>query len=575
MGPSIEAARFTPIALHRSLNPTLPPCPLLSPPLYRLNLLAAHHDVLYIAASSTEITRLRICRSNGPCLLNLTPANISPPTVVNNMRVAPFSIPPCSHSLLLTAGSEHILNSGKLVFLPLAPNASSSPLAPPVARAYSTDTHSAWGLAVHPFLRQIAISTNSYRSVIYSFRPTCTRRCSPPSSQPHQQHHSQQPQQQSFQLPTDVNHLQSLFHKHRFLLRQLHRNNLPSVSFDAHGHMLACASIDCTFSVQDLQASFRPWVFQSEPPVTSNFEFFPTRERCWQTHWILPSTVQFIAKHDHVWRFQSLQAKSTHTADAMHFPIAPIPSLFNRHHYAVRRTQTKVFYDDNQLLEEPSAAQSGPSSLPSHPVSFEEFENTFDASSFFNQRMEPQQNASMHASNHKPFFTKPVPISEPHATDVYAKGSLLLVCYERKLELHHVPSHREYNALDQCLVPNIQKLDTINLDPNLATLGVQIMFTNIVEVAPLRLLVCTAINTGVLLVRILRAVSESFIDKPCLFIERLISTNTAVAGTCVIERPGDNIAEYCAELWIFTVDGRLQCWELTQDGYAIDISTPL
>ncbi|CAN8073364.1 unnamed protein product [Agarophyton chilense] len=562
---------FTAIDARIVLRPTPPPCPPLSPPPYRLNLLAAHDDILYIPASPNEITRLCIRRSNGPQLLNLPSVTIAPPTVVNNVRVAPFSFPPSTHSLVLTAGSEQNPNSGKLVFLPLPSYSASLKLAPPVARSYSTRTHSAWGLAIHPFLAQIAISTNSFRSVVYSFRPSY-------SSPRPRLLHPDDPQQIPLvhvsppitAPPADVDQLHALFYEHRFLLRQLHRNNLPCVSFHRHGDMLACASIDCTFSVQSLQSSFRPWVYQSDQPVSSNFNYSRMRERCWQTHWILPSTVQYVSKEDDVWKFQSFQRKIRHSWDLTLSPMASIPSIFNRHDYAVRRMQTKVFYDDNQLLEDSS--QSHPTTLPSHSVSFQELENAFDVSSFFDKPTESQRQASVYTINPKPFYAKKAPVFAPDELDSYAQGHLLLVCYERKLELHHVPVNRDCNAMNECSAPDVQKLDTMSLD---ATLGFQIMFTNVIEVAPLSLLVCTAIDTGILLVRILRATSESSIDKPSLLIERVISMNIAVAGTCVIERPGDNIAEFCAELWIFTIDGCLQCWELSQDGYAIDISTPL
>ncbi|PXF44842.1 hypothetical protein BWQ96_05425 [Gracilariopsis chorda] len=608
--PCIIPSSLSSIRADLVLEPTRPPGPQLRPRFYRLNVLAAHDDVLYLAASNNEITRLKIHRSRGIVLQQLPSSTISPPTVINNVRVAPFSTHTSSHVLLLTGGNENQSASGRLVLLPLT---SAGDPSPPVAKSFRTRTNSAWGLDVHPFLPRIAVSSNSQVIFIYTFRHPQPVTALQHNTQPaaHSAHNEalanqqqlivppnqpQQPAQPNDQLsesdaggstdsePSDLDdpddqddhqyHLDDYFERYQPHAARVHLNNIPCVSFHKQGHLLASASIDCTFAVYDMTTSNLVSSYQSGIPVARDRYHTHTEERCWQTHWVSPSTVQNVDEHHKVWSLHSWQSSSARTwAAPPNFvcELGPISPLLTRYGNAVRRAQTKVFYDDRQLLEpthgSPHSESQNLRSPDSGPV--------FDINAVFDEPTASQHEVSIEFENKQPFALK-TSITED-TPDLLSEGELMLVCFEKSIELHHIlpPSDPspDANGVSQAAPQRrrARKIDRIRLNTRTCR---QLMVTQIIEIAPLSLLVCIAVNTGVLFVRILRSCTPTSLSEPSLFVERVIKID-AICGTCVIERPGSVLAEFCAELWVFTADGNLQCWELSRDEFALDISKPV
>lgn len=607
--PCITPSSLSSIRVDLVLEPTRPPGPRLRPRFYRLNVLAAHDDILYIAASNNEITRLKIRRSRGIVLEQLPSSTISPPTVINNVRVAPFSTHASSHALVLTGGNENQRASGRLVLLPLT---SAQDPSPPIAKAFRTRTNSAWGLDIHPFLPRIAVSSNSRVIFIYTFRqpqPSAALRDNIQPAVHSAQNNALANQQQLIIAPNQTqqpaqpndeqsgsdsgsdtgsgasdlddpdvqndhqHHLHDYFEQHHPHAARVHLNNIPCVRFHNRGHLLASASIDCTFAVYDMTTSNLISSFQSGIPAARDRYHTNAEERCWQTHWVSPGMIQNADENHKVWSMHSWQSSSAPTWAPPNFvcELGPVPPLLTRHGNSVRRAQTKSLYDDRQLLE------------PIHDIPHSESQNlrssaselVFDINAVFDEPTASQREVSIAAENKQALALKTSTITED-TPDPFIEGELMLVCFEKSIELHHILLSSDPTP-DASGLPitsphrrRARKLDRIQLN----TRTRQVMVTQVIEIAPLSLIVCTAVNTGVLFIRILRSQTPTSLGEPSLFIERVIKID-AICGACVIERHGSVLAEFCAELWIFTADGHLQCWELSREEFALDISKPV
>lgn len=126
---------------------------------WRLNLVAAHGDRLYLSVETDAIYEYVITRTNGISLEPRSIHPVTPSTAVNNVKFVVFDHNYGGPTLLLAGGdaavddapaSLSVMRIGKTV----------------VNTYYLNNFTSAWGLHADPNTGRVALSTNSHATVI-------------------------------------------------------------------------------------------------------------------------------------------------------------------------------------------------------------------------------------------------------------------------------------------------------------------------------------------------------------------------------------------------------------------------
>lgn len=556
-----RAIPYTNIRCQRLIGPMLiPGAPLRNVP-YRLNLLTADGDILYIVHSEARILRLRINRARGLVLVPLSAVTISPPAFVNNIRIADFSEEHGGKTLIMAAGRQDMSGSGHIVILPLHDDPS---MVSSFARSLPILTDSAWGLDVHSKTGRFIVSSNSFGAKLYSFRshPNETDQLNPSEANVH-----------GPDLASSTDDFRHYLIEHEPALYGTHSNNVPCACFHHDGDTIATASIDSTFAIYDFRRKKHPCCFQSGKPISPSLDFSRRKERCWQVLWIKRSTPIPVTDTDKVWLEHSRQHRNFSPLLTSRHYSRSYPernSLFTRHLNSVRHTQTNHFYDDNQILE-PSHKADAENRKEADELIFDNLD--FDIASFFDKPTNSRHLVSRSSTNQLPCSVHVENSNTAEKDDQKWDGDILLVCYEKIIALYHIPAdctRKTATASDPA--GKIRRLDAMYF--NTSTYS-QLMFTNVIEVNKLNLLILTTVETGIIILRILEPPRTMQVSEPSIYIERIISTPTHVVGTCVIERPGDTESSFSVELWILTADGLIQCWDLSRGEVAVDLSVPI
>lgn len=241
-------------------------------PSYRLNLLAAHGDRLYLAAEDDAVYSYAIRRANGLSVEPVTAYPIVPPTPVNNVRVANFTARHGGPTLLLAGGDVHAPGAnGSLSILrlpvcdPLLDLDTDENAVVSAETFYLTDLKSAWGLSADPASGRVALSTNSHCAVVLRM-PEVTN----PDNFP------------AFSFPP---------------LAGTHFGNIPCVSFSHTGNLLGSASIDTTFAVFAVHPDRSYFRRMLQSPQRNPHDETPA-EWCWALTWISPRTPRPLPARD-------------------------------------------------------------------------------------------------------------------------------------------------------------------------------------------------------------------------------------------------------------------------------------
>lgn len=392
----------------------------------------------------------------------------------------------------------------------------------PTATTQNLPLRSAWGLATHPS-GAIALTTNSCSGLVLT-------------------------------LDTSESHTLS----HIANLRA-HENNIPCVHFSPCGKFLASASIDFTYAIFHATTGRR--LFQSGEPITAPL---PKRtiEWCWAVHWLPTSIAVPVSEEDPVWVALSEQRRAAcwEPPEGYAFMPAARANLFD--HPSPVLSRPHWLYQDYSPVEGPREVLHMSDSSPIDRDPSDIIENA---------RCFSIPKSSSHPGPMK---------QEPEEKDV--KEYLMLVCREESIFLCRVKTSIKPGEEENPSV-TVDTLDALRIRIS-SGIRDQVMYTNIIEVPRLNLVIITGVNTGVILLRILQPKPGTKFEllqkggdyvstNPLLFVERVITpANESIIGTCVVERPSDNIATESFELWILTQDGMIQCWDLSRGEMALDVS---
>lgn len=635
-------------------------------PRYRLNILASHGDVLYFAYSRSFVARYQIHRSNGVMLCPLPACPVSPPTVINNMRVANFAPERGGNLMLMTGGSETSNANGTLTVLPLVALEDIH-----VARTFTLPVRSAWGLDVHDAVCRIAISSNSCAVLLLAIvtantsinrgdsvsdeddadDPAIVVSAMEPASDAApvpaiigfggldnddvagvfmgagvQQQHDQGGEES----PPEADACQQLqLVLNSEVLQDTHYNNIPCVAFAPGGDWLASASIDTTFALYDARSASSTQtqdnvatgvfvrqttgrtVYHSGQGVRPEDDDSRLSERAWVVHWVsetvvsnlmdVPGRQGDLCKVRERWRVQHLD-KVWLTDECVDIAVPKMLNIFHRAHdtRVDRRTSRHndvILYDDSIDKEiahdgcRDSDGEGGDRDDRHSPFESSRV-TTHDNKVWFGyvsgeyayleddegqegwqrwRRRQPQQQQNRHPQGNR----------------------LLLVCFEETIKLYRVSDDLATHVDSEGSVSgsDIELLDSLTI----VSMGLwgprQLMFTQVIEVAPLRALLVTAIGSGVIMLRIVTGVGYDDDDemnkdqgdnttrnatqnasrkrKPSLFVERVFETEADVAGVTVVERKGDCRLTTSFELWILQHSGYVECWDLSSDDDAV------
>lgn len=300
---STPVVPYAPLEVTELLAPTALPSPRatdpphLALPSYRLNLLAAHDGVLYLAAEDDAVFAYAICRANGLSVRPMAAFPVVPPTPVNNIRVARFPDRFGGPSLLLAGGDALVpAASGSISVLRLANLPTGSPDDQTAARIaetfYLNGLKSAWGLSADEASGRVAVSTNSHCAAVLSVAETGADAFVSQAVPP---------------------------------LAGTHFSNIPCVSFSHSGRLLGSASIDRTFAVFDV-APLRPSARRILQSRQCQPDDDAPDEWCWAFEWITPRTPRMLDPDDVAWPTllkHRYSPSPTRLADALHeAPIA-------------------------------------------------------------------------------------------------------------------------------------------------------------------------------------------------------------------------------------------------------------
>lgn len=566
-------------------------------PPFRINLLASDGDILYYAYSSSHLARYRIYRSNGIILKALPAIRITPASTVNNIRVADFDPSHGGRLLLMAGGSELTGNNGTLSVLQLPtggcnPSHQSEDIdTSSVVYTFSLPVLSAWGLGIHREKGLIAVSSNS-RSVIL-LTAIASRQFvfdSDESDENYGDHGALQPADQAGVQSAVQIRLVPIADA----LRGTHLNNIPGVAFSHNGQLIATASVDTTFAISEIRPSEQPTVIvglnqfiqhqtgrrlvQLGRRVHSRDDARRSTERAWIVHWIPHSFVCYLGRAAGVPDTPSIeQARNRWTSQRSLSSWAPnpgspikSPNIFQPYHYPIEHTGHAFLYDD-RVDEDPSDAQYS-----------EKLEST-KGSKRHVERMDLRDPSIDSSDETKaPIMTDFVPEGWTASQMSSSDGkSLLLVCYEKIIELYEVnDSLSQLSDQDLLSEGDVKLLDSVHYGG--ANSHRQMMFTNVVEIPALRALLVTGIGSGVLLIRIVSGIDEDQFDnvgrrgdqtsRISLYVEEIFSTDADIAGVCVVEREGDSNQTRSFETWILQINGHIECWDLSSNQSVVNHS---
>lgn len=566
-------------------------------PPFRINLLASDSDILYYAYSSSHLARYRIYRSNGIILKALPAIRISPPSTINNIRVADFDPSHGGRLLLMTGGSELTGNNGTLSVLQLPTGENDRTHqregtdTSSVVHTFSLPVLSAWGLGIHEEKGLIAVSSNS-RSVTL-LTAIASRQFvfdSDESDEGYGDHGALEPADQAGVQSAVQIRLVPIADA----LRGTHLNNIPGVAFSQNGQLIATASVDTTFAISEIRPSEQPMVIvglnqfvhhqtgrrlvQLGRRVHSSDDARRSTERAWIVHWIPHSFVCYLGRGAGVPDTPSIeQARNRWNSQRSLSSWAPnagapikSPNIFQPYNYPIEHTGQAFLYDD-RVDEDPSDFQY-PEKLESSKGSKRHVGRT--------DLTEPTVDSSDETDAPNTTDFDPEGRTAPQISSTDGK-SLLLVCYEKIIELYEVNDSLS-RLSDQDLLSDgdVKLLDSVQYGG--ANSYRQMMFTNVVEILPLRALLVTGVGSGVLLIRIVSGIDEDQIDnvgrrgdqRGCisLYVEEIFSTDADTAGVCVVEREGDSNLTRSFETWIFQINGHIECWDLSSNQSVVNPS---
>lgn len=623
---------YTSLAYSQILAQTRLPTPLnehasyiQDTPRYRLNLLATDGDVLYFPYSSSRIARYRIRRSNGVQLEPITTCTITPPIVINNIRIANFATHRGGHLLLMTGGSQASTESGTLTILQL-PN---SHLDPSCAYTYPLPVTSAWGLAVHNPTGRIAVSSNSQTTLVLAiathqgFIYHQNRTDSPTAAVPGQT--LDEPSAHTQSTPPDtITH--DFYRRFRLVpmtrfLNNTHRNNIPCVAFNKSGNLLASASIDTSFALYDMSETCEPFpmvmdllvpclsgrrLFQNVIPVPAHDDIYRVRQRNWAVHWLdehFVCAVNGLTAVRHAW-FDQHQDGIWVSESFDENRQSARPDLFLRYGAGAGAGVRRGALAHRPGVSGASLYDDSPNELPDdwkHPHLAEDAEDIHKKKQV--RGPESEKSSCFAIASDKYGY----PSSQKEAESGWRKRrrkesdcengrktSLLLVCLEEAIELYEVAEAIK----DHVAAEGVWKRDDVRMIDSLHINSVglhgreQFIYSNVIEVPKLKAVIVTGICGGVFLIRIVvggvvplgDGPEGMIIDgeeplwrlengiKPSLFVERIFNTLENVIGTCVVEREAECSLLRSNELWILQQNGTIEAWDLSSTDVAIDPS---
>lgn len=446
--------------------------------------------------------------------------------------------------LIMTGGDEILDASGTLTIFPLSKLNTTS--ISPVAETRQLPFRSLWGLDIHHQTGLFAITSNSHSCVVLTLQPTSEPAAHPAPATP-----------PVFPQFSSVRVVQSSpVYKHT------HRNNIPGVKISPDAKYLATASIDCTFALHRIANNKSLPLYQNDNPLYQTQDSQRETERCWQIQWLSHAIELQVCDADQVWVEWREQRRSGiwRVGDDFQCPESQRESLFKCLNYEelnIKSRDDYLLYDDDHPCED------------SHTFAKRPQGNTPNCNGA-DLELPRQTSLSEHnLSNCKEDNTYDYPPWEKQ------NGQLMIVCREQSISLCRAISDPESPKQ----ISSVQTLDTIRVVPEQRD---QQLYTNVIEIPSLSLIIVSAIETGILLLRVLRPLSsmqvriegcEDFQSNPLLFLERVISADASVAGMCVVERKGDHASGDSFELWVLTYDMKIQCWDLSRGDLRVDIST--
>lgn len=557
-------------------------------PPFRINLIVSDGDILYYAYSSSHLARYRIHRSNGIILKALPAIRISPPTTINNIRIAEFEQCHGGRLLLMTGGSELTTNNGTLSILQLPPrcndNASQSDDldTSSVAHTFTLPVLSAWGLGIHEERGLIAVSSNSRAVTLLT---TIASRQSIFDSMGDDEEY------EGYDASEAASQIQIV--PIADALQDTHWNNIPSVAFSHDGNLVATASIDTTFAISDIRPSKERAVLaglnhfvqqlsgreliQIGQRVDPSGDARRTTGRAWLVHWISDSLVSYLGRGVGIPDTPSLDhARQRWASQRLRGPWIPntgglvkSPDIFQPYDEPIEQSDHVLLYDD-RVDELPSDVWDSEdigrvkksSSDVGHAVTSEQSTDP------------PNEMGSQNRNNSR--FGKRMEQGESRSGN---GKSLLLVCYEGLIELYEVNDNLSQLSDEELLCEeDVKLLDSVHYP---GIYGRQ-MITNAIEIPALRALLVVGTGSGVLLIRIVTGIAsdrEHVVrrgghgkGKFSLFVEEVFEAGADVAGTCVVERKGDSVLTHSFELWILKLNGHVECWDLSTPRSVIDPS---
>lgn len=411
-------------------------------------------------------------------------------------------------------------------------------------------------------------------------------------------------------------------------LRGTHRNNIPCVAFNERGDRLASASIDTTFAVYDLSYASDPcdmimdlfaprvsgrMLYQNSTPLCPSRDGRTLNERMWGVHWTnragLPvlqtsradaSTIErfYIQQVHNMWWIPSELMGGDELKDEEDISkciFGPSGEIAKEIRNPLSSGRDIVLYDDYNDFE----------MSKQHILSVAQANIDYTRTDKSNRRERP----SSDKQEVEGFTFFPESSKQRGWRKQTKKGrddGFLLVALESKLRLYSIrenPDQEEADCGENDGAEGEKKglgelVHELNLYWAAQSNGsnAQVMFTNIIEIEELRAYVLTGVGGGVFLIRIVdvdtdidteNKTSGSSHEKECdnerdlqiealggpqLFVERVITTEHNVIGTCVVERKSECRSLRSFELWILEQDGKVQCWDLCERQSALDPS---
>lgn len=527
-------------------------------PHYRLNLLATDGQRLYFGHCATNIAVYNIVRSGGVSLSPLASPSISPPTTINNVRLA--SLPNGKRVLLLTGGDERGGEPGSLTLLRL-PHSDHPPGKAyefATARTLTFPWASAWGLAVHEATDRIAFGSNSHCIV---------------------------------RLPIENFLAGNLEADEVQVLRNRHFHNIPCVAFSPDGKWIASASIDSTFGVHRI--SDEP-VREGQEPLERWKTFSKmtgSEQLCWCVHWIDDVRLGAVESTDPVWSILSKQRNAilSNTEDwcetlhnAYSFQRDAEEISFWKHTQSSDiwpDPGTLHLYDDCAHLDENKTSQpcfEHPDELDMHRIHGEE-----DIA----RAVKPVNGGRARDTiDIEALLLPSVPDKSPSPESSEAEASpgrprLFLVCRETKVVLYLVREKKARSTDPEDTELEFKELDCLEL---VASGSREFCFLDAKEISGLDAIVLSVRGLGVILLRIIcpeGGVRLASASTRWLFVERVIARmitpfnspaflgdfgKANVIGTAIVYRGQPDAPDYYAELWIAWQDCVIQCWELSR-----------